>query len=77
MPYDRITELPDAVRDHLPKHAQEIYKEAFNNAWDEYKDPEDRRGDASREEVAHKVAWSAVKTKYEKRDNGEWRRKSD
>jgi cation transport regulator len=77
MPYDRITELPDAVREHLPKHAQEIYKEAFNSAWDEYKDAEDRRGDASREEVAHKVAWSAVKTKYEKGDDGDWRRKSD
>lgn len=77
MPYDRITELPDSVRNHLPKHAQEIYKEAFNSAWDEYKDPADRRGDDSREEVAHKVAWSAVKTKYEKRANGDWRRKSD
>lgn len=77
MPYDRITELPDAVRDHLPKHAQEIYKAAFNSAWDGYKDAEDRRGNASREEVAHKVAWSAVKENYEKGNNGDWRRKSD
>lgn len=66
MPYTTISELPDSVRDNLPKHAQEIYKSAFNNAWDEYKDPDDRRGDAGREEVAHKVAWSAVKEKYEK-----------
>ncbi len=77
MPYERITELPDAVRKHLPKHAQEIYKEAYNSAWDEYDEPEDRRGDASREEVAHKVAWSAVKTTYDKCDDGQWRRKSD
>src|SRR3546814_12111541 len=49
MPYDRISELPDSVRDNVPKHAQEIYKEAFNSAWDEYKDADDRRGDASRE----------------------------
>src|SRR5690606_5116375 len=61
MPYDRITDLPDSVRDNVPKHAQEIYKEAFNSAWDEYKDADDRRGDASREETAHKVAWAAVK----------------
>ena len=27
MPYDRISELPGSVRDHVPKHAQEIYKE--------------------------------------------------
>lgn len=67
MPYDKLSELPESVKDHLPKHAQEIYKEAFNNAWDQYADPKKRRGDASREEVAHKVAWSAVKEKYEKK----------
>jgi cation transport regulator len=33
----------------LPEHAQEIYKEAFNSAWDQYKDKADRRDDASRE----------------------------
>ena len=57
MPYRQIGELPDSVKDPLPRHAQEIYKEAFNSAWTEYKDPDDRRGDASREETAHKVAW--------------------
>jgi len=71
MPYERIIDLPESVRNNLPKHAQEIYKEAFNNAWEQYADPDDRRGDASREEVAHKVAWSAVKQMYEKR-NGRW-----
>ena len=55
MPYDNLKELPDSVRDNLPEHAQEIYKEAYNSAWDQYKDPEDRRGDASREETAHRV----------------------
>ena len=66
MPYDSISDLPDAVRDALPKHAQEIYLAAFNNAWEEYAKPKDRRGGASREETAHKVAWAAVKQKYEK-----------
>lgn len=76
MPYKTLTDLPDSVRDNLPKHAQEIYKEAFNSAWDEYKDPEDRRGDDSREEVAHKVAWSAVKNSYKKDDaSGKWVKK--
>ena len=75
MPYDKISDLPDSVRDNLPKHAQEIYKEAFDSAWNEYDDPEDRRGDASREETAHKVAWSAVKQKYEKKDDGRWKAK--
>ena len=65
---------PDSVKNHLPKHAQEIYKEAYNNAWDQYADPDKRRSDDSREEVAHKVAWSAVKEKYEK-SNEQWVRK--
>ncbi len=72
MPYDRISELPDSVKDNLPRHAQEIYKEAFNSAWKQYDEPEERRGDASREEVAHKVAWSAVKQQYRKDDSGKW-----
>jgi cation transport regulator len=61
MPYDRNADLPDSVRNNLPEHAQTIYREAFNSAFEEYKSARDRRGDASREETAHKVAWSAVK----------------
>ena len=75
MPYRDNADLPESVRANLPQHAQTIYREAFNAAWDEYADPQDRRGDVSREEVAHKVAWSAVKQKYEKRD-GHWKKKS-
>lgn len=74
MPYDKVSELPDSVKDNLPKHAQEIYKEAYNSAWDQYKDPDERRGDESREEAAHKVAWNAVKGQYEKKD-GDWVKK--
>lgn len=75
MPYDKISELPNSVRDNMPKHAQEIYQAAYNNAWKEYKDPDERRGDASREEVSHKVAWSAVKKEYEKGNDDKWHRK--
>lgn len=77
MPYDKLTDLPDSVRDNLPKHAQEIYKEAFNSAWEQYKDPDMRRDDEdSRETVAHKVAWAAVKNEYEKDDaTGDWKKK--
>ena len=67
MPYDRNADLPDSVRNNLPEHAQAIYREAYNGAFDEYKSAKDRRGDASREETAHKVAWSAVKQTYEKK----------
>ncbi len=75
MPYNSKDELPESVRDNLPEHAQEIYKEAFNSAWEDYADPDERRGDASREETAHRVAWAAVKEEYEKGDDGDWHRK--
>ncbi|WP_240224762.1 putative cation transport regulator ChaB [Rheinheimera hassiensis] len=75
MPYNNHRELPDAVKDNLPSHAQDIYQEAFNSAWDEYADPDKRRGDDSREEVAHKVAWAAVKHSYEKNEAGNWVKK--
>lgn len=77
MPYRTTKELPDSVREHLPEHGQEVYRAAFNSAWDEYKDPDERRGKESREEAAHKVAWAAVKHQYEKDErSGSWRRKS-
>jgi cation transport regulator len=75
MPYKHKDDLPEDVRDALPQHAQEIYREAFNSAWEQYDDPEDRRGDASREATAHQVAWSAVKGEYEKNENGTWVKK--
>ena len=75
MPYRSTRELPASVRDNLPAHAQDIYKEAFNSAWDEYADKDKRRGEESREEVAHKVAWSAVKQDYEKGADDKWHRK--
>lgn len=72
MAYTTKSQLPDSVRNVLPSHAQDIYKEAYNSAFDEYKDPDDRRGDSGREETAHRVAWSAVKHKYSKGDDDKW-----
>lgn len=66
MPYKTVTSLPEAVKNVLPLHAQEIYLAAFNHAYSEYTEPQKRASHESREEVAHKVAWSAVKKKYEK-----------
>ena len=77
MPYNKLGELPKGVRDNLPEHAQEIYKEAFNSAWEQYKNPDERRDDASREEVSHRVAWNAVKGEYYKDpSSGNWAKKS-
>lgn len=77
MPYNNLDDLPRRVKDNLPKHAQEIFKEAFNNAWDEYKDPKERKGNASREETAFKVAWAAVKNEYHKDNSGNWKKDSN
>lgn len=77
MPYKDLNDLPERVRENLPKHAQEIYLAAFSSAWNEYKDAKDRAGDASREETSHKVAWNAVKNKYEKGDDDKWQAKKD
>ena len=63
MPYERRTDLPDSVQDHLPAHAQDIYKEAYNSAFDQYDQDESR---------AHAVAWAAVKRQYHKGDDGDW-----
>ena len=76
MPYQTKKDLPDSVQHVLPAHAQEIYKEAFNSAWEQYKDKADRRGDTSREETAHKVAWSAVKKEYAKGEDDKWHKKT-
>ncbi len=62
MPYDDLSDLPDSVRNNLPKHAQEIYRAAYNSAEEQY----------GKEERAHRVAWSAVENKYEKNDQGNW-----
>lgn len=76
MPYSNREDLPESVRHVLPAHAQDIYKEAFNHAWDEYKDPSDRKKGGSREEAAHRVAWAAVKHKYQKGEDDKWHPKS-
>ena len=72
MPYNQNADLPSNVTNVLPPHAQDIYREAFNSAWDEYKDPNKRRDVASQEEVAHRVAWQAVKMTYEKGNDDKW-----
>lgn len=65
MPYSRNADLPESVRDHLPEHAQDIFRAAFNSAWDEYGHDEAR---------AHRVAWGAVEREYHKTSDGKWER---
>jgi cation transport regulator len=68
MPYADNSSLPIPLRRHLPEHAQSLYREAFNHASDEYAAQKGRR-----EEIAHRVAWSAVKKRFVKDATGMWR----
>lgn len=73
MAHKTDSQLPDAVRDNLPKHAQDIWREAFDSAFKEYADPKKRRGDESQEETAARVAWAAVEREYHKdATTGKW-----
>jgi cation transport regulator len=64
MPYEKTFDLAESVRHALPPHAEEIYKEAYNYAYEEYGHDESR---------AHRVAWGAVKRKYHKDESsGAW-----
>jgi cation transport regulator len=60
MPYRMNDDLPSSVRSHLPDHAQDIYREAFNHAYAAHD------GDPRQEEIAHRTAWTAVKRSYVK-----------
>lgn len=65
MPYAAIEDLPPATRNHLPEHAQEIFRAAFNSAYTAH------AGDPRQEEATHRIAWAAVKRCFVKR-GGDW-----
>jgi cation transport regulator len=67
MPYKTNQELPDSVKNSLPKAAQDVFRKAFNAALKEYND----------EEKAVKVAWSAVKKAGFKKTDGQWTKEND
>ncbi|HXT84456.1 MAG TPA: ChaB family protein [Verrucomicrobiae bacterium] len=72
---EELSEITEKRIDQLPEHAQHIFRKAHASALKEYQDPDKRRGGKkeSAEEVAHKVAWAAVKKEY-KKDGEKWTR---
>ena len=60
MPYRTNDDLPVSVQRHLPSHAQDIYRKAFNHSFAAHV------GDPRQEEAAHRIAWAAVKRSYVK-----------
>lgn len=63
MPYKSINDLPDSVKDNLPKSAQTIWKNAYNHA------------DSEGIENPSQYAWGAVKKAYKKDKEGKWVKK--
>lgn len=78
MLYQHIDELPNNVRAYLPTDAREVYLKAFNCALQEYANKVTQWAEFERAEaVAHKVAWSAIKDRYEKNpESGFWYKKT-
>ena len=64
--YANNAELPVAVRMSLPSHAQDLFRDAYNRAFDHYQ----------REAVAHRIAWDAVKRDYSHRAAHLWVRRT-
>ena len=62
IPYAKNVDLPASVRDHLPDDAQDIFRAAFNSAYEKHD------GD---EEAVFSIAWAAVKRLYVK-EGGQW-----
>lgn len=63
MPYRTNADLPASVAAHLPPHAQDIYREAFNRAYAAHAE------EARQDESPHRIAWAAVKRAYVKVGN--------
>jgi cation transport regulator len=69
--YESIEDLPDTVRDVLPREAQEVYLEAFHESFEGY--DEETSSEMNQEAVANRDAWAAVKAEYTRDDEtGEW-----
>jgi cation transport regulator len=62
MQYETVEQLPETIRDVLPEKAKELYRKAYNQAWEEY-DKEAHRG-LDQQGLAHQQAWMAVKQEY-------------
>ena len=65
-------DVPDDLKDELPMLAQKIYTIAFNDAYKNNIGKTRRRTVESDEDVAHRMAWRAVKKFYYKGSDGQW-----
>lgn len=74
MSYSTVTELPKAIRDELPEHAQEIYRAAYNLTIEEHRAADHDQDEHELQEMADQAAWQRVQMEYDRDDTGKWRR---
>ena len=74
MQYDTVKQLPVTIRDVLPEQAKEVYRKAYNQAWEEYE--QDAHRGLNQPALAHQQAWGAVKREYVF-DLDQWHRKGE
>jgi cation transport regulator len=61
-PFPTNADLPGTIQRRLPQRAQDIFREAFNHCFDQHGD----------QEHAVRMAWGAVKRRYEEMPDGNW-----
>jgi cation transport regulator len=61
-PFSTNADLSGTIQRRLPERAQDIFREAFNHCFDRYGD----------QEHAVRMAWGAVKRRYEEMPDGNW-----
>jgi cation transport regulator len=74
MRYATVKQLPATIRDVLPDKAKEIYRKAYNQAWEKF-DKDGRRG-LNQPGLAHQQGWTAVQHEYVF-DLDQWHRKGE
>jgi cation transport regulator len=74
MHYETVKQLPVTIRDVLPDQAKEIYRKAYNQAWEEY--DQDAHMGLDQRGLAHQQAWMAVKHDYVF-DLDQWHRRGE
>jgi len=73
MPYNKVSDLPNNVKNPLPSAAQKLWMRVFNAALRSCQS----NGGKKCEDVARIAAWAQVKSKYKKGKNGKWTRKKN
>jgi cation transport regulator len=66
MPYKTNADLPDSIKDNLPAEAQSQFREVVNSVLAE----------GHSEERAFKSAWSVIKRRWKKNEEGNWVKKN-